>query len=99
MALHECQITLLYIVNCFQPPKSIIAQTKLPRPVPIHTISFNCNDREANEFLYELAKDTGGRFHYYSQDGCEIDLDGPEPWQVDTRSQNIIITAIIIIVS
>jgi len=62
----------------------------MPRAVPIHTISFNCNDREANEFLYELAKESGGRFHYYSQDGCEIDLDGPEPWQVNTYSKNIV---------
>lgn len=48
--------------------------------VPVHTISFNCADKEANEFLYQLAKDTGGRYHYYNEDG--ILLDGPEPWEV-----------------
>jgi len=49
--------------------------------VPVHTISFNCADKEANEFLYKLAKDTGGRYHYYNEDG--ILLDGPEPWEVN----------------
>ena len=48
--------------------------------VPVHTISFNCADKEANEFLYQLAKETGGRYHYYNEDG--IMLDGPEPWEV-----------------
>ncbi len=51
--------------------------------VPIHTISFNCSDREANEFLCELAKESGGRFHYWSENG--LDLEGPEPWEVRTN--------------
>ena len=67
----------------FQPPKSILAQVQLHPQVPIHTISFNCADREANEFLCQLAKDTGGRFHYYSEHG--VDPDGPEPWEVGDK--------------
>ncbi|ELT91033.1 hypothetical protein CAPTEDRAFT_168755 [Capitella teleta] len=62
-----------------QPPKSILSQVSLQQNIPIHTISFNCADREANEFLCQLAKDTGGRFHYYSEEG--IDPNGPEPWE------------------
>ncbi|XP_067912738.1 von Willebrand factor A domain-containing protein 3A isoform X2 [Heterodontus francisci] len=33
------------------------------RGVKIHTISFNCVDSTANEFLKKLAAQTGGRFH------------------------------------
>ncbi|XP_020370555.2 von Willebrand factor A domain-containing protein 3A [Rhincodon typus] len=33
------------------------------RGVKIHTISFNCTDSTANEFLKKLAAQTGGRFH------------------------------------
>ena len=29
--------------------------------IPIHTISFNCTDPEANQFLYQLAHKTKGR--------------------------------------
>ena len=46
---------------CFQPPSSILAQVQLLNPVPIHTISFNCADTEANQFLCQLAAETGGR--------------------------------------
>lgn len=48
--------------------------------VPVHAISFNCNDTEANEFLFDLAKATGGRYHYFSEKGK--DLDQPESWEV-----------------
>lgn len=48
--------------------------------VPVHAISFNCNDKEANEFLFDLAKATGGRYHYFSEKGK--DLDQPESWEV-----------------
>ncbi|XP_038676654.1 von Willebrand factor A domain-containing protein 3A [Scyliorhinus canicula] len=41
------------------------------RGVKIHTISFNCADRTANEFLKKLAGQTGGRFHR-----CHGDVDG-----------------------
>lgn len=63
-----------------QPPKSIIAQVQMHHTVPVHAISFNCNDKEANEFLFDLAKATGGRYHYFSEKGK--DLDQPESWEV-----------------
>ena len=69
----------LYI-TCVQPPKSIISQVQMQKRVPIHTISFNCNDTEANEFLYELAQASEGRYHYYSERGNPVEQ--PEAWQV-----------------
>uniref|UniRef100_W5MPD8 VWFA domain-containing protein n=1 Tax=Lepisosteus oculatus TaxID=7918 RepID=W5MPD8_LEPOC len=51
-----------------QPPKTILAQVQLHPPVPVHTISFNCDDLEANRFLHELSRETGGRFHCYHSD-------------------------------
>ncbi|XP_051878461.1 von Willebrand factor A domain-containing protein 3A [Pristis pectinata] len=41
------------------------------RGVKVHTISFNCTDSTANEFLKKLAAQTGGRFHR-----CHGALDG-----------------------
>ncbi|XP_019340655.1 von Willebrand factor A domain-containing protein 3B isoform X2 [Alligator mississippiensis] len=60
-----------------QPPKSILAQVHLHHKVPIHTISFNCDDTEANKFLHELSTETGGRFHYYNI--YLRDPESPEP--------------------
>ncbi|NXK03441.1 VWA3B protein, partial [Herpetotheres cachinnans] len=49
-----------------QPPQIILAQVQLCHKIPIHTVSFNCDDTEANKFLYELSTKTEGRFHYYN---------------------------------
>ncbi|XP_042644192.1 von Willebrand factor A domain-containing protein 3B [Tyto alba] len=49
-----------------QPPQIILAEVQLHRKIPIHTVSFNCDDTEANKFLYELSTETEGRFHYYN---------------------------------
>ncbi|XP_048818082.1 von Willebrand factor A domain-containing protein 3B [Lagopus muta] len=49
-----------------QPSQTILAQVKDHPKIPIHTVSFNCDDTEANKFLYELSTRTGGRFHYYN---------------------------------
>ncbi|KAM6419820.1 von Willebrand factor A domain-containing protein 3B [Pluvialis apricaria] len=49
-----------------QPPQIILAQVQLHHKIPIHTVSFNCDDIEANKFLYKLSTETGGRFHYYN---------------------------------
>ncbi|XP_053913016.1 von Willebrand factor A domain-containing protein 3B [Cuculus canorus] len=48
-----------------QPPQLILAEVQLHRKIPIHTVSFNCDDIEANKFLYELSTETEGQFHYY----------------------------------
>ncbi|XP_054831013.1 von Willebrand factor A domain-containing protein 3B [Eublepharis macularius] len=62
-----------------QPPQTILDQLKLQRNIPIHTISFNCDDTRANKFLHELANETGGRFHYYHI--CLMDPDAPKPFE------------------
>ncbi|KAM6093546.1 LOW QUALITY PROTEIN: von Willebrand factor A domain-containing protein 3B [Chlamydotis macqueenii] len=49
-----------------QPPQIILAQVQLHCKIPIHTVSFNCDDTEANKFLYELSTETEGRFHCYN---------------------------------
>ncbi|NXC98749.1 VWA3B protein, partial [Certhia familiaris] len=49
-----------------QPPPIILAEVQLHCKIPIHTVSFNCDDTEANKFLYELSTKTKGRFHYYN---------------------------------
>lgn len=63
-----------------QPPKTILAQVQLQQRTPIHTISFNCNDSEANNFLSTLAADSRGRYHYYSDDTSYLP-EGPVPYE------------------
>ncbi|XP_074651656.1 von Willebrand factor A domain-containing protein 3B-like [Tubulanus polymorphus] len=81
-ALADRTAQAIYLLTDGRPdqiPKSILAQVQLKKSVPIHTISFNCADAEANKFLCQLAKDTNGRYHYYSEHG--EDPEGPEPWE------------------
>ncbi|XP_071991810.1 von Willebrand factor A domain-containing protein 3B isoform X2 [Engystomops pustulosus] len=61
-----------------QPTDAILDQVNMPNQIPIHTISFNCDDPEANSFLYELSSKTGGRFHTYSSNFK--DPDAPQPF-------------------
>lgn len=72
------------IIICFlwlsQPCKAILAQVQMNPSVPIHTIAFNCNDEEANCFLYQLANSTRGRYHYYTDN--DYDVEPPESWKV-----------------
>ncbi|XP_031752879.1 von Willebrand factor A domain-containing protein 3B isoform X2 [Xenopus tropicalis] len=49
-----------------QPAETILAQVNFQKSVPIHTISFSCNDVDANSFLYQLSCKTEGRFHCYT---------------------------------
>ncbi|KAJ7369450.1 Von Willebrand factor A [Desmophyllum pertusum] len=82
LALADPQCHAIYLLTDGrpdQPPSSILAQVQLLSPVPIHAISFNCADTEANQFLCQLAAETGGRFHYFSEDG--YDIDGPRPFE------------------
>ncbi|XP_077152982.1 von Willebrand factor A domain-containing protein 3B isoform X2 [Ranitomeya variabilis] len=61
-----------------QPTDTILAQVTIVNQIPIHTISFNCDDTEANSFLYEISSKTGGRFHTYSS--YRKDPDTPQPF-------------------
>ncbi|KAF8569970.1 hypothetical protein P879_04567 [Paragonimus westermani] len=49
-----------------QDPKTVLLKMHLINRIPINTVSFNCADKEANQFLFDLAKESGGRFHYFS---------------------------------
>ncbi|XP_041462948.1 von Willebrand factor A domain-containing protein 3B-like isoform X3 [Lytechinus variegatus] len=66
------------------PPPTILAQVQLQKSIPIHCISFNCNDREANDFMALLSSDTGGRYHYYADD-LEAEPEGPLPFESEDR--------------
>nr|XP_033805407.1 von Willebrand factor A domain-containing protein 3B [Geotrypetes seraphini] len=71
VALEDSDTQAVYLLSDGrpdQPFETILDQIQLYRPVPLHTISFNCDDKEANGFLYELASKTGGRFHCYKRD-------------------------------
>ncbi|XP_073520664.1 von Willebrand factor A domain-containing protein 3B isoform X2 [Phyllobates terribilis] len=61
-----------------QPTDTILNQVTIINQIPIHTISFNCDDTEANSFLYEISSKTGGRFHTYSS--YLKDPDAPQPF-------------------
>eukprot|EP00795_Rhopilema_esculentum_P000270 gene270-9918_t len=81
-ALADTQVQAVYLLTDGrpdQPPATVLAQAALINTVPVHTISFNCADSEANEFLSQLSSDTGGRFHYFSEDG--YDDKGPRPFE------------------
>nr|KAG5692191.1 hypothetical protein BaRGS_008737 [Batillaria attramentaria] len=77
--VHTQAIYLLTDGRPDQPPKSIIAQVQMQNRVPIHTISFNCNDTDANQFLFDLAQATEGRYHYFCENPNANDQ--PEAWQ------------------
>ncbi|XP_042293164.1 von Willebrand factor A domain-containing protein 3A isoform X1 [Sceloporus undulatus] len=70
-------IEALYILTDGKPDTSCnlvlkeIEILRKKRAVTIHTISFNCTDRGANDFLKKLAFRTGGRYHQ-----CHGDVDG-----------------------
>uniref|UniRef100_A0A8D0L590 VWFA domain-containing protein n=1 Tax=Sphenodon punctatus TaxID=8508 RepID=A0A8D0L590_SPHPU len=81
IALADSDTQVIYLLTDGrpdQPPKTILAQVQLRHTIPIHTISFNCDDTEANKFLHELSNETGGRFHYYNI--YMTDPQAPEPF-------------------
>lgn len=66
--IHEYDNRLFSVL---QPAKDILEQVRRWSPVPVHTISFNCDDHDANSFLYGLSQQTGGRFISYFTDAQE----------------------------
>ncbi|KAM9290621.1 von Willebrand factor A domain-containing protein 3A [Morus bassanus] len=63
-------IEALYVLTDGKPDTSCslilkeIERLRKKQDIKIHTISFSCTDRGANEFLKKLASQTGGRYHY-----------------------------------
>ncbi|XP_074866600.1 von Willebrand factor A domain-containing protein 3A [Carettochelys insculpta] len=70
-------VEALYILTDGKPDTSCslilkeVEKIRKKLTIKIHTISFNCSDRRANEFLRNLASQTGGRYHR-----CVGDVDG-----------------------
>ncbi|XP_067318576.1 von Willebrand factor A domain-containing protein 3A [Anolis sagrei] len=70
-------VEALYLLTDGKPDTSCnlvlkeIEMLRKKQAIPIHTISFNCTDRGANNFLKKLAFQTGGRYHR-----CHGDVDG-----------------------
>ncbi|GAA53238.1 von Willebrand factor A domain-containing protein 3B [Clonorchis sinensis] len=68
-ALSDTQIEGIYLLTDGRPdqaPRTILLKMHLQSRIPIHAISFNCQDPEANQFLLDLAKESGGRFQYFT---------------------------------
>ncbi len=83
-ALADLNIDAIYLLTDGRPdqePRQILSQIQLNTRIPIHCISFNCNDLEANRFLNQLAKETKGRYHYFNENGWDSDPSGPVPYQ------------------
>uniref|UniRef100_A0A8C2TWX9 von Willebrand factor A domain containing 3A n=1 Tax=Coturnix japonica TaxID=93934 RepID=A0A8C2TWX9_COTJA len=68
-ALSFQDVEALYVLTDGKPDTSCnlilkeIERLRKQQDIKIHTISFSCVDREANEFLKKLASQTGGRYH------------------------------------
>ncbi|KAM9012396.1 von Willebrand factor A domain-containing protein 3A isoform 2-T2 [Ara ararauna] len=62
-------IEALYVLTDGKPDTSCslilteVERLRKKQDIKIHTISFHCADRGANEFLKKLASQTGGRYH------------------------------------
>ncbi|KFP63031.1 von Willebrand factor A domain-containing protein 3A, partial [Cariama cristata] len=62
-------IEALYVLTDGKPDTSCslilkeVERLRKKQDIKIHTISFSCTDRGANEFLKKLASQTGGRYH------------------------------------
>ncbi|CAI9741332.1 Hypothetical predicted protein [Octopus vulgaris] len=67
-----------------QPAKLLLSQVDMYPTIPVHTVSFNCNDVEANEFLCQLAQLTDGRYRHYN---CNTGphLCRPHCWKSDDQ--------------
>ncbi|KFU93863.1 von Willebrand factor A domain-containing protein 3A, partial [Chaetura pelagica] len=68
-ALSLQDVEALYVLTDGKPDTSCnlilkeIERLRKKQAIKIHTISFSCTDRGANEFLKKLASQTGGRYH------------------------------------
>jgi len=73
-ALSDLNAEAVYLLSDGRPDqdaRQILGQVSLSGKIPIHTISFNCTDREANLFLSELAEVSGGRYQCFKEAGFE----------------------------
>lgn len=62
-------VQALYLLTDGRPDQvAMTILSQVDTTIPVHSISFNCDDSEANHFLFELSNKTGGRYHYFSED-------------------------------
>ena len=54
------------LISSVQNERHILSQVQYRQTIPVHTIAFNCQDATANQFLFDLSKQTGGRFHAFN---------------------------------
>ncbi|KAL0993159.1 hypothetical protein UPYG_G00104010 [Umbra pygmaea] len=82
----------LYLVSDGKPDSScslVLGETETltaGKHITIHTVSFNCTDSSANDFLKRLAHKTGGRYHRYQDNMDAVSgrlasglMDGDDP--------------------
>ncbi|UJR23110.1 hypothetical protein I4U23_026131 [Adineta vaga] len=93
-ALADPATDAIYLLTDGRPDQNerhILSQVQYRQTVPIHTIAFNCQDQTANQFLHDLSKQTGGRFHAF-QYGLEkqTTVEIPESEDVGTLKRELI---------
>lgn len=72
MAFDDPDITAVYMLTDGKPDTSTsmvlkeVSEMNVDRKIPINTISFNCSDSTANNFLHLMAQETSGRYHRLS---------------------------------
>ncbi|KAK2189215.1 hypothetical protein NP493_113g03015 [Ridgeia piscesae] len=78
LAFKDPTVEAIYLLTDGKPDTSTslvlseVASLNTDRHVTINTISFNCDDSTANNFLVTLAHENGGRFHR-----CHANFDAP----------------------
>ncbi|KAJ8319389.1 hypothetical protein KUTeg_004480 [Tegillarca granosa] len=76
LAFEDPEIDSVYMLTDGKPDTSTslvlrkVGEMNSDRYIPVNTISFNCSDSTANNFLRLLATETGGRYHH-----CHSDFD------------------------
>ncbi|CAF0845592.1 unnamed protein product, partial [Didymodactylos carnosus] len=91
-ALADTQTEAIYLLTDGRPDQNerhILSQVQYRHAVPIHTIAFNCQDVAANQFLYDLAKQTGGRFHAFNYGLVNDSIELPESEDVGLLKQEL----------
>ncbi|CAF1389296.1 unnamed protein product [Adineta ricciae] len=92
-ALADTVTEAIYLLTDGRPDQSerhILSQVQYRQKVPIHTIAFNCQDQIANQFLIDLSKQTGGRFHSFNYGlGDEPSREIPESEDVIKLKQEL----------
>ncbi|CAF1024066.1 unnamed protein product, partial [Didymodactylos carnosus] len=92
-ALADTQTEAIYLLTDGRPDQSerhILSQVQYRHSIPVHTIAFNCQDLDANQFLYNLSKQTGGRFHAFNYGFINHSIELPESEDISLLKQELI---------